>query len=428
MNRPLTALIVCVWLGCSGPSTQPASPSSSDWCVSKGAIAWLLKPTRAGHVDTKDVSRRAAAVRSLVAACTGESSNLGRFVGAVSRQHNAGFKFGFAISDRAYARRRRLQTQLPELLRSQEFLRTMRRPSGYRRAIEMIDNANAGRPVAARWTTLFYKSQFLLTPDKKTYGRLLIHIPGPPVQWIQFGVVTPEMDQATPMHSVSIVAVDNGQADWMDYWRMYDGDHIRLPSRVLAGHKTINCYHCHKTPVVPIHPATEYRLSDTGSLQPQSAGTGGIVARLNAEIRGYGPAAFNGLLDAGAYGPALGDPARHRGPRFMARCTEPYRLARDAVERVRRSMTCGSCHDGDDVSAINYPQAMLTDQDVNVLKHPDSGVSAALVPTYIRQGLMPPKSKLRGAAEREALINCLMMDYFDPTTTSGALVDWLRGR
>jgi hypothetical protein len=49
-----------------------------------------------------------------------------------------------------------------------------------------------------------------------------------------------------------------------------------------------------------------------------------------------------------------------------------------------------------------------------------------MVQTYVDQGLMPPGADLT-PIERRALWRCLMTEYFDPTSNSGLLEDWLRG-
>lgn len=415
-------MIAVLAAACTAPPPPASRARASDPCDPQVAIAALLEPTPTGRVDIDVVAARAVHLVS----CPKLPVNLRRFVAAVSRQADDAFKFGFSVSDRAYVERSRRATALPSLLRSQRFLRLMQHPRGYADAVHMIDEANAGRPNAQRWSTVLYESQFLRSADQGTYGRLLVHVPGPITQWIQYGIVTPTMKPETPMHSISVVAIERGQAYWMDYWRTYRDGRIELPARVVAGHGNVNCYNCHKLPVVPIHPKVEYSLNERGALVVARRGAGPTLLRLNGEIRGYGPAAFAGLLDPDSYGPALGDPDRARSAAFWRRCTEPYGLNAAARARVERAMACANCHDGSAVSRINYPQALHTDQDDDILLHPDTRRSMALVPAYVRAGWMPPRSKLRPGNEREALINCLMLDYFDPTTRRGALVDWLR--
>lgn len=409
-------------VGCAPPPPPRHQPRAANWCEPGAAIADLLAPTPAGHIDIDAVAKRAGELR----ACPRLPANLRRFAAALSQQARRRFRFGFSISDRAYVQRSRVATALPPLLGSQRFLQLMKHPDGYAQALRLIQNANTRRARHERWSAVFYQSRFLRSADERTYGRLLVVVPGAPIRWIQYGITTPGMNPATPMNSISVVAIDQGEAFWMDYWRIYRDDRIEVAPRVTAGHGNVNCYNCHKTPVVPIQPNVEYTLNQRGGLVVTRTGAGPLVRRLNEKIRGYGPASFGGLLDPQSYGPPLGDPDRPRSAAFWHRCTRRFSLNAAALVRVKRALACANCHDGSDLSAINFPQALDTDQDHDVLRHPDSGRSMALVPTYVREGWMPPKSALR-PVEREALINCLMLDYYDSTTRTGALVDWLAG-
>ena len=417
-----TALLVVAVVGCASPPPPRPQVRTSDPCETNAAIAGLLAPTPAGYIEIDAVAERARKLR----VCPRLAANLRRFVAAVSQQARRRFRFGFSISDRAYVQRSRVATALPPLLGSQRLLQLMKHPDGYAKALRLIQHANTRRAQREHWSAVFYQSRFLRSADQRTYGRLLVVVPGAPIRWIQYGITTPGMNPATPMNSISVVAIDHSEAFWMDNWRIYRDDRIEVAPRVMAGHGNVNCYNCHKTPVVPIHPNVEYTLNKRGALVVARTGAGPLVRRLNRAIRGYGPASFGGLLDPQSYGPPLGDPDRPRSAAFWTRCTRRYSLDAAALVRVKRALACAKCHDGSYLSPINFPQALHTDQDHDVLRHPDSGRSMALVPTYVRAGWMPPQSALR-PVEREALINCLMMDYYDSTARTGALVDWLRG-
>ena len=120
MALRLPGLIAVALVGCAGPATRSQPAAKSDWCAGNGSIEWLLKPTLAGYIDTKDVSRRANTVRAELDRCPKAARNLRQFVTAVARQHDDGYKFGFAISDRDYELRNARALELPALEYAEE--------------------------------------------------------------------------------------------------------------------------------------------------------------------------------------------------------------------------------------------------------------------------------------------------------------------
>ena len=60
------------------------------------------------------------------------------------------------------------------------------------------------------------------------------------------------------------------------------------------------------------------------------------------------------------------------------------------------------------------------------LAHPRTHAPQSLLAAFVVDGAMPPRSHLQSRAERAALAECLMREYYDPEDLSGLLVDWLR--
>jgi hypothetical protein len=430
----LVVALLCA-CGSSGPPPGEAEACAAQVAAREHEIAALLAPTvrRDGHdyLDMTVAAGRAAALRQRLGSCAAHPAlqRLARFSAALAAEADPARSFGLQITDRAYLADHRDALALPPLLRDPSFLAHLREPAGYADALAMIEAENATAPPAERWTTLLYQSRFLATPDETTHGRLLVLVPGPPDLWIQFGIATPEMDPLTRIHSVSVVAAGAGpradQALLLDYWRTYDGDRVELTTRLEAGQGGSNCYGCHKLPVLPIRPAQVYELDASGALRA-GADRAEILAALDRRIAGYGALTLAGGVDPDAWGPTLGPPGRPRDDTFMRRCTASRGLDAAARARVRAAMRCGACHDGGYPGTINVPQALRATHDLTALRHPATGASMPLVREYVTQGWMPPGARL-GAAEREALYDCLMLDYWDPATGTGVLADWLRG-
>ncbi len=359
-------------------------------------------------------------------------ANLRRFAAAVRWTSDPAHEGGLSIPDADYLARVRRAATFPPLLRSQPFLRAVSDPARYAEAVALIDAHNATLPEAARFTVLLYRSAFIRTPDRTTHGRFFVHVPGDPEQWIQFGILTPGMDEALTMHSVSVVALvgppeaaGSREAVLVDWWRVYEDDGtIRLGTRLDDGNGTNRCFDCHKIPVLPIHPDEEYDLDDAGRLVPKLEGRGEVPARLNALIAETGSPDAGGLFDPAGFGPALGPVGRARPDALLRRwCGATVDDA--SLARIREAMDCSSCHDGELVGRHNFPQAVASDQDLGLF-HPVSEERMPIAKVYVERGLMPPDSDLT-PAERRALWACLQAEYFDPTDGSGVLRDWLLG-
>ncbi len=481
-RRLLTLLpvaLACVLLaaprGCGEAALCTMSPAElAAW--RDGAVRQLLTPTRqAGgerYLEVDRVARLAWRIQEGIAAAQarcperlGEGTpggavvaNLKRFAAAAGISSLPDHKFGFRVADRTYLDTVRRDIALPAPLTSQEFLAAVSDPARYRQAQQIVDRRNAGRPLAERWVTLLYKSRFLKTPDRTTYGRFFIYIPADergaqPEQWVQFGIATPDMrdhKRKNQIFSLSVVAVRRPPAAAppgspvvtavVDHWRVYKPDGtIELQTRLEAGHETENCYDCHKVAVLPIHPLAEYGFGADGRLVVKGDGDGEIPRWLNDKIAAYGPPDFGGdgagrrHMDTAGFGPALGPVGAPRPDEQLARCAAPVGAA--SFPRLREAMQCARCHSPTLLGNINYPQALRSDQDLEILLHPTTGASMPLVPVHVAQGWMPPMSQQGpGPAprltpeERAAVARCLTGEYYDAARGTGLLADWLRGR
>lgn len=343
---------------------------------------------------------------------------------------------GMEITDSSYWKVAQPYVGFPDLLQNQRFLSDMSSPSTYALAQAMIDDQNRLLPPERKWITLFFKTQFITTvDDAKTYGRFLILIPNEPLgtsgtvdRWIVFGIATPEMNRSTPMRSVSMFTVYRGGADsshtqtfFSDFMRTKDPvtDLYALTSNfVQLNDPSHNCYSCHKSSALPIHPATEYEFDSQHELAPKLKGSGTIPDIVNGRIIGYGQPDF-GPIDTTGYGPCLGPVDQYRSDRFIQLATAELDVPLKSYDTIRRAMRCTNCHDN--FATINYPQALRTDLDPGIFLDPKG-----MVHTFISKGYMPPGSTL-SPLEREAVWRCLMLEYYDPNTEHGLLISWLEG-
>ena len=209
-----------------------------------------------------------------------------------------------------------------------------------------------------------------------------------------------------------------------------------VPTMLLAENTSKNCYECHKTGVVPIHPDVEYTFDTGGKLVPKEADIGSIPNRVNALIEYYGPPNF-GFMDTEGYGPGMGpygQPAglamgpemspvsRRRAEDLIPRATQGLNIAPQSYNAIRYAMNCAECHNSAKQGPLNYLLAVRSDRDVRAFEG-----SKGMIETYIAKGWMPPDNHL-SADERKALWKCLMEEYFDLNQQSGLLIDWLKGQ
>ena len=194
---------------------------------------------------------------------------------------------------------------------------------------------------------------------------------------------------------------------------------IEINSNFLLKHSpSQNCYDCHKTAVLPIHPKTTYRFGPKGELEPTNETQNSTLKQLNSLVFRYGKTDF-GYLDARDFGPAIGTPTSSRSDEFIAEATKDAPVPVESYRKIRAAMSCTKCHT--DFATINYPLAVRSDQESRSFES-----KKALVRSTIEMGIMPPKNDLT-EKERHALWRCLTKEYLDPSTQQGTFIDWLKG-
>lgn len=345
---------------------------------------------------------------------------------------------GYDITDREYWRRSAADIQLPALLRNEEFLKDMSAPATYKAAMDLIDEQNRALPEDRKWIVMEYRSRFLRSAEHATYGRLLIVVPNTPSRdggavdrWIQFAISvpdsTPELPHRAEVKSVSVVAVHRDGPDstrplayMADFIRETDrksGQIELAPSMLTVQNLSKNCYECHKSPVLPIHPKTQYRFDAAGSLVTLALSDSPVTDALNSKIAAYGNCEM-AYLNTSAFGPGVGASGIPRSDEFIRRANPGKTMSADSVRRIRAGMECGRCHDA--VATLNYPETIQGNTAWVSFEQ-----KKGLAQTYVEEGWMPPKNTLT-PDERIALWRALRKEYFDPQGPSGTLVDWLK--
>ena len=457
---------------CTGPAVPTQAPLALpqihwlpvEWQQWRDAeIGRILQPTfplngKMLLCTDQVVQRSAAAYAGIEAVLRAQpdlfapTTDLGRIMGPfaafVKAQHWMALRdaqdrpthaLGMEISDRDYYDYAISFAELPPLLKSPEFLQNMSTPATYKKAVDQIEAANTRLPLANRWKVVPFRSQFILSVDTLTYGRMLVLIPNLPApdggtmdKWVQFAIATPEMDPATEILSVSVIATHRpakapGKVATylLDFMRMKDATTgkitptavVRLPSD--SPHKSENCYDCHKAAVIPIHPKVEYAFAPSGVLIEKPAKAPSSLGAINALIKAYGPPDF-GQQQATAYGPSMGPQHRLRSDAFIAAAAAGTGIGPSSFARIRKAMECSSCHK--DFAPINYMQAARTAQEVDSFES-----RQGIVQTMIESGLMPPNNRLT-RKERKALWQCLSKEYLDLSSQTGVFIEWLKSQ
>ena len=371
--------------------------------------------------------------------------NFFSFFGAIGLESQENHRFGMTVTDVDYLNAIQNVIKLPPLLTSQEFLRAVSDRKTYHKALELIQTHNTLLPDHRKWIPLIYKSRFLTTPDNSgTYGRFFVLVPGAVDKWIQFGILTPDM-QDVRVNNLSIVAVrrltdvadgsPRTETFIVDYWRDYRPSPTRgnqhhdvvVQTKLEAGQGTENCSECHKTPVLGIHPDTVYEFDKTGRLVPLSGPRATAVPDLlNSLIADYGPPNYRGWQPQTQYGPPLGPLNQQRPDSFFNACATSTGVTAASYDILRNAMTCATCHDTTLLGRINFPQAADTTREFALI-HPDTKAVSPLVDTYVGEGWMPPGSSL-SPAERKAVTRCLKHEYLNLEHKTGLLIDWLKGK
>ncbi len=449
----LAAFALAPWLALLGFShrDEPRAWSLPQWIAWRDAeIQRILAPTFEADgkkiLSQKEVIARSAEAYAVLEpflakpsflADPSRGAALGNFAKFVGGQRWMGLKdaggnpsnlLGMDVADMDYWAYVQDYVRFPDLLRSQEFLKLMNRPATYKEAVEMIEDQNEGLPSGKKWIVLPFRAQFILSVDKSTYGRLLVVVPNQDIgdgkvldRWIMFAISTPDMVGAR-VRSVSMVSTvrDEGRPGWSktymcDFMRGEDptGGIAIKPTFLDKNSPSSNCFDCHKSAVLPIHPKAAYGFDKWGKLVEDKRSL--VPSVLNALIPKYGESDF-GHLEPEGYGPALGSEGRSYSDTFIASATS---IPKSSFAAIRANMNCESCHR--QFATVNYPLALQSDRDVRAFE-----AKQGLVQTLIEQGVMPPNNSL-SPTERHALWQCLMKAYFDPATQEGQFVDWLRG-
>jgi hypothetical protein len=358
--------------------------------------------------------------------------NFVSFVQAQSLMASHGHSLGMKVSDREYWRSSASNLEFPALLRSQEFLAKLADPTRYNGAVKAIEENNRSLSKEKQWVVVPFIAGFVTSVDKTTYGRLLVYVPNEPGpdnsvfdKWIMFAIATPDMATTPEIRSVSMVSVHRlagrkAKTYFMDFFRERDrhtGNIRILPTALLPVNPSKNCYDCHKSGVLPLHPDAQMEFTDKGTMIVRKP-TVEVFQKLNSLIRSYGPQ-DRGDQDLAAYGPSLAPKDGEHSRELIRQATKGLELSEESLERIKGSMNCGSCHQ--EFAPINYPQAVQTKGDLAAFKRKEG-----MLQTYVENGWMPANNDLT-PAERKGLWRSLVKEYFDAETQTGTLIDWLKG-
>jgi cytochrome c2 len=311
-----------------------------------------------------------------------------------------------------------------------------------------------------------------------------------PDRWIQFGIWTPQdpcykqTKDCKPIQNVSVIAVAKvggtippqvpplrSYDATVDWYRCAatsppggcdmpaEGVPLTLRPRYESKKETDDCQRCHKMNPLSIHPEFAYRVDRRTGLLKKLRDAEQAAAKVNryigqrkthysrAPIFSTDPAK-DGFAHWQNYGEkGFGaEPDHPRSDEWLKACSAPYRLNAAARKRVLDSMTCHDCHSGrlappGRLGVLNYPQG--TDRRRLIQFEPKLDRFAPnIIRSHILKGVMPVEwvdgkfgkpgyytrvNGLKSPREREALFECLSLEYFNPEGPSGLFVDWLKG-
>jgi len=317
-----------------------------------------------------------------------------------------GHGLGMPVTDAEYFASTSVMSSVPTVFASPEFLEAASRDDGFESAKVLLRTLNERLPDEGKVLFFSFRSQHLGTPDNGgAMARLLVVVPGNPERWVQFGSGRP----GEKVRNVSVVAVQTDSAGkkntyFQDHYRTFQDDgSITLASRHDLGEGSAPCIHCHKSGVLPIFP-------EPGSVPSAEEA---VLAQVNGRAVASMGSAFGGYWNPGASGPGLGA-ARvvRRDDAFFGRCVPPELLAArpDITTRLDSAMRCAGCHAEGALGALNHP------------------FNTTLLRSYILSGRMPPVDA-PPADERQALYQCLLLDFFDVQPDApGVLKAWLSSK
>lgn len=439
-------------LGFSGQS-NPMDWTIADWTTWRDQqIRFVLEPTfAAGNekvLDRLTVARRSAATFRFIRPYLDSvdfkpggrlANRLGNFVKFVQAARwldqvrpdgSHSHALGMDVLDSDYWECAQAYTSLPPQLANQKVLTFLERPETYASALQEISDANTELPTSQRMRVALFSSQFIAAVDRSTYGRLLVIVPNKPLadgrlldQWISFAIAVPNETVIRQPSSISVVAVvrdESGEqrpvAYFTDFVRTREPPAAEIglkPTFVMRPNPSQNCYDCHKSAVLPIHPKATFRMADGKLVQSDDSD----LNELNQLATRYGPALIE-HQDVDAYGPSIG--SSRESKEFVRAASGIADLAPASIGKVRDAMACATCHDR--MGKLNYLLATRSDGDTKSFRNRRS-----LVQSVIEQGIMPPGSDLT-ATERHVLWECVSKAYLDEATCTGTFVDWLRGQ
>jgi hypothetical protein len=420
-------------------------------------IAWILQPspgTPAGASLTREavISKCGVVFDELQSVWGSEGgyvfdknaeskTEMGHFVQFVTAQHWMGVKdaegkrthvLGSDLSDKAYLGLIQPYIQLPELLASQPFLLALENPSSYRSAVQMIDARNKTLDEDSKWPVVAYRSQFIRSVDQTTYGRLLVVVPNQRLiggdrleQWFQFAIATPDTKAMTIIQSLSVIARvtrPDGEShaffvDLLRHRNPVTGEITFSSTYLLNPMPSSNCFNCHKTAVLPLHPKSLLEFGPKGVTEHPMLGDT-VVADVNRRAMATigREKLFVNPVD---FGPNLGTGDPRVLDEKLRDAAVSAGLSPTSIAKVRQSATCSKCHGS--FAPLNFDISVSTDRDSKSFES-----KRGLAQSYVEVGFMPPKNDLT-PAERKALWKGLSGAYYDPHTVTGAFVDWLKG-
>jgi hypothetical protein len=426
------------------------------------------------YVDVDRIAKTALTNTEILGECplTGPKklSNFMRFTNTVKWTEVPDHSYGFSVSDREFIAYAAPYITVPDLLKSHEFQAAISSRETYFDAYQMILDHNKTLPPQRQWQVIIYDSQFITSADDTTYGRFFIYIPDeatapngdkvPVYKWTQFSIFTPASDHSLGDGCKPEAASGNGfgvphgntctysmvavrslgerrktEVYLVDFRRLENKttSKMTMVPRTDLGLAEFACSHCHKSPVLPLHPARTYEFSGKDLVEAGDK-FDDVIYTLNQRIESdYGPPNFGPWLDVTDFGPGIG-PLIDRSDAYLKSCSKGLDVR---LDRVREAMNCSSCHNGQSMGVINYPQATFSTVDTEFLTFPAGSLPndervRDILSVYIEEGLMPPpalQSQTQNDLtpdERSALLSCLMTEYFDPQTRTGLLVDWLK--
>jgi len=298
-------------------------------------------------------------------------------------------ELGFNVPDQVYFEQTRQYVEIPDFLRTPEFLRAVSHAATLPDAKAMLRRLNSRRLPEQQLIFFSYESRHLGTPDNpNSFRRLLIVVPGDtaakvPEKWVQFGI--PDPGSRSSVRNISVVTVvpaadGTTNAYFKDYFRTFSRNGaITIKGRWELGEGDDNCTQCHKSGMLPIFP-------EAGSVSRDEQP---LVEKVNQRFLNYSRPRFDRYLDASKLGPGLGSNV--------------------LLTSSGKKVMCAECHQPNKLGSLNWP------------------MDRVLISSFVKDGQMPLGFQLT-PAERSRLYRQLIQDYFGiDEAKPGILKSWLLG-